>query len=116
MYANILLALHVKDSTSGFRVYAASVLERIELGSVRADSYGFQIEMTYRAIGAGAKVIEVPIRFVDRELGTSKMSAYTVVEALLLVTLWGAERVLRRVRPGRTSTRPLPAPERPGSR
>ena len=60
-----------------------TVLRRIDLGSVRAESYGFQIEMTYRAIGVGAKVTEVPIRFVDRELGTSKMSTFTVVEALV---------------------------------
>ena len=89
IYADVLLGLGVRDSTAGFRAYAASVLRRIELRSVRAESYGFQIEMTYRAIKEGAKVREVPIRFVDRELGTSKMSTYTVVEALGLVTWWG---------------------------
>jgi hypothetical protein len=81
-------------STAGFRAYAATLLRRIDLGSVRADSYGFQIEMTYRAIRGGGRVREVPIRFVDRVAGTSKMSFYTVVEALVLVTWWGARRVV----------------------
>ena len=76
-------------------------LRRIDLSSVRADSYGFQIEMTYRAMQAGARITEVPIRFVDRELGTSKMSTYTVVEALVLVSLWGAERRPRAALKGR---------------
>ncbi|MGA2528263.1 MAG: polyprenol monophosphomannose synthase [Acidimicrobiales bacterium] len=101
LYADLLLGLGVRDSTAGYRAYAASLLRRIELGSVRAESYGFQIEMTYRAIKVGARVKEVPIRFVDRELGTSKMSTYTVVEALGLVTWWGAVRVFDRLRRGR---------------
>ena len=104
-YADTLLGLNVRDSTAGFRAYSATVLRRIDLSSVRADSYGFQIEMTYRAIGAGAAVKEVPIRFVDRELGTSKMSTYTVVEALALVTVWGAQRALRRLRDRATTLR-----------
>lgn len=94
LYADIMLGLGVRDSTAGFRAYAASLLQRVDLDSVRADSYGFQIEMTYRALEAGATVKEVPIRFVDRALGTSKMSTYTVAEALLLVSWWGAQRVL----------------------
>ena len=98
LYADLLLGLHVKDSTAGFRSYSADVLRRIDLGSVRADSYGFQIEMTYRSMQAGAQVREVPIRFVDRELGTSKMSTYTVVEALGLVTWWGVQRVVDKLR------------------
>ncbi len=103
LYADLALALGVKDSTAGFRVYAASVLERVDLGSVRADGYGFQIEMTYRARRAGARIAEVPIRFVDRVEGTSKMSSRTVTEALWLVSLYGARRLVerRRVRAGR---------------
>jgi dolichol-phosphate mannosyltransferase len=98
LYAETLLGLGVKDSTAGYRAYAANVLRRIDLDSVRADSYGFQIEMTYRALRGGARVTEIPIRFVDRALGTSKMSTYTVVEALLLVTWWGAKRALVQLR------------------
>jgi dolichol-phosphate mannosyltransferase len=95
IYSSWLLGLHVADATAGFRAYAASLLSRIDLGSVRADSYGFQIEMTYRAVQGGARVREVPIRFVDRVEGTSKMSFYTIVEALVLVTWWGALRLVR---------------------
>jgi dolichol-phosphate mannosyltransferase len=100
IYADVLLGLGVRDSTAGFRAYTASVLRRIDLRTVRAESYGFQIEMTFRAMKAGARIREVPIRFVDRELGTSKMSTYTVVEALTLVTRWGARRAIDRVRGG----------------
>jgi dolichol-phosphate mannosyltransferase len=93
LYADLLLGLGVKDATAGYRAYAATLLRRIDLDSVRADSYGFQIEMTYRALQADACVTEVPIRFVDRALGTSKMSTYTVAEALVLVTWWGTRRL-----------------------
>jgi len=96
LYASACLGLDCHDSTSGFRVYAATLLARIDLSRVRADSYGFQIEMTYRAVQAGARIREVPIRFVDRVEGESKMSLYTVVEALGLVTWWGLERLAHR--------------------
>jgi dolichol-phosphate mannosyltransferase len=96
LYASALLGLGVSDSTSGFRVYAASVLRRIDLDAVRADGYGFQIEMTYQSRRAGAAIVEVPIRFVDRVDGESKMSTTIVVEALGLVTWWGAQRLVRR--------------------
>ncbi len=94
-YANVVLGLGVQDSTAGFRVYSASLLRRIPLDEVRASGYGFQIEMTYRARQAGAPISEVPIRFVDRVEGTSKMSMSTVTEALGLVTLWGLARLFR---------------------
>jgi glycosyltransferase involved in cell wall biosynthesis len=94
-YASAVLGLGVVDSTAGFRVYAASLLRRLDLPKVRAEGYGFQIEMTYRSKQAGASIVEVPIRFVDRIAGDSKMSSAIVVEALALVTYWGAGRVLR---------------------
>ncbi|HLX77617.1 MAG TPA: polyprenol monophosphomannose synthase [Acidimicrobiales bacterium] len=94
LYAKFLLGFDVEDSTAGFRAYAATLLQRIDLDEVRADSYGFQVEMTYRASLAGAKIVEVPIEFVDRVEGTSKMSAFTVAEALVLVTYWGARRLV----------------------
>ena len=95
-YATILLGLRVADSTSGYRVYSASALERIDYDTVTADGYGFQIEMTYRARRAGASIVEVPISFTDRERGQSKMSSAIVVEALALVTKWALERPFRR--------------------
>lgn len=98
IYADAMLGLGVKDSTAGFRAYAATLLRRIDLDQVRAGSYGFQVEMTYMALKVDARIREVPIRFVDRELGTSKMSAYTVVEALGLVTWWGLQRVVAALR------------------
>ncbi len=93
-----MLGLGITDSTSGFRVYASSLLDRIDLDDVRAEGYGFQIEMTYRSVQAHADVIEVPIRFMDRVGGESKMSTAIVVEALGLVTLWGIERLVGNVR------------------
>ena len=101
----------MSDSTSGFRVYASTVLRRIELDRIRADGYGFQIEMTYQAKRAGATVVEVPIRFVDRVEGESKMSMVIVVEALALVTWWGLKRLAGGVRGGTVATQdvtPLP--------
>jgi len=94
IYASSLLGLGVTDSTSGFRAYAAPVLRRIALDKIRADGYGFQIEMTYQAKRAGAPIVEVPIRFVDRVEGESKMSAFIVVEAFGLVTWWGLQRLV----------------------
>ncbi len=91
-YASLMLGLGVADSTSGYRVYSASALSKIDFRSVHADGYGFQIEMTYRAKRGGASIVEVPISFNDREFGESKMSSAIVVEALFLVTKWALER------------------------
>lgn len=88
-YAAIMLGLAVNDATAGYRVYRAETLRRIGLDGVRADGYGFQIEMTYRTVDAGLSVVEIPIVFRDRVAGTSKMHRGIVVEAFTLVTLWG---------------------------
>ncbi len=109
LYASVLLGLGIADSTSGFRAYAMSLLQRIDLDRVRADGYGFQIEMTYVSKQAGARMTEVPIRFVDRVEGESKMSSTIVVEALALVSWWGARRLF-----GSPSGRRLGAPGAPG--
>ena len=100
-YSKALLSLGVSDMTSGFRAYAASLLTRLPMGEVRADGYGFQIEMVYFAAKDGAKIVETPIRFVDRAEGYSKMSGRTIVEALALVTWWGLRDRLRGLRPKR---------------
>jgi dolichol-phosphate mannosyltransferase len=97
-YAKYMLGLDVSDSTSGYRVYSASALEKIDYNSVTADGYGFQIEMTYRARSRGASIIEVPISFKDRQRGESKMSKAIVIEALGLVTKWAVERGYRKAR------------------
>ena len=93
IYASTLLGLGVADATAGFRAYAAPLLARLDLDAIRAEGYGFQIEMTYAARRADALILEVPITFVDRVEGESKMSTYIVVEALGLVTLWGLQRL-----------------------
>ena len=95
-YAAVALRLPVRDSTSGFRAYRATALADIDLGSVRADGYGFQIEMTYRVVAKGGRVVELPIEFADRERGASKMSGRIIVEALVLVTWWGLRDRRRR--------------------
>ena len=88
-YASAVLGLGVADSTAGYRAYSAGILRQLDLDRIRAEGYGFQIEMTYRATQHGATITEVPISFVDRAAGESKMSSFIVVEALGLVTWWG---------------------------
>jgi dolichol-phosphate mannosyltransferase len=88
-YAAIVLGLAINDATAGYRVYRADALRRISLDGVQAGGYGFQIEMTYRAVRAGLSVVEVPIEFRDRVSGSSKMSGGIVREAFALVTYWG---------------------------
>ena len=98
-YARTMLGLSVRDATAGFRAYRADTLARIDLDHVRADGYGFQVEMTYRVERDGGRVVEIPIQFRDRTLGKSKMSGRIVVEALLLVTRWGVRDRLHRRHP-----------------
>jgi dolichol-phosphate mannosyltransferase len=96
-YASTVLGLKVRDATSGFRAYRASVLKTVEAGATRATGYGFQVELAYRAHRLGAEIVEVPITFNDRVRGVSKMSWHIIGEAMSLVTWWGVrDRVLRR--------------------
>jgi dolichol-phosphate mannosyltransferase len=95
LYASAVLGLGVSDSTAGYRCYSAGILRKLDLDRIRAEGYGFQIEMTYRARQYGGAITEVPIKFVDREMGESKMSSFIVVEALGLVTFWGLGRIVR---------------------
>ncbi|MGK2929893.1 MAG: polyprenol monophosphomannose synthase [Acidimicrobiales bacterium] len=88
-YVTAMLDLGVADATAGYRAYRSTMLDALDLPSIRADGYGFQIEMTYRTVEAGGRIVEVPISFTDRIRGTSKMSGRIVAEALLLVTKWG---------------------------
>jgi dolichol-phosphate mannosyltransferase len=81
-YAQHLLGVRVRDLTGGFKCFNRKVLEEIHLESVHADGYGFQIELTYYALKAGFSVVEVPIVFRDRQLGTSKMSPRIALEAV----------------------------------
>jgi dolichol-phosphate mannosyltransferase len=82
LYARLLLGAPVRDLTGGFKCYRRVVLETIDLDAVRSRGYAFQIETTYRALRAGFRVVEIPITFVDREVGGSKMSRGIVLEAI----------------------------------
>src|SRR5213083_1759350 len=86
-YARVLLGVHVRDLTGGFKFYRRAVLESIDLDAVHSKGYAFQIETTYRALRAGFRVIEIPITFADREAGGSKMSRAIVAEAIWKVPL-----------------------------
>ncbi len=84
-YARLVLGLRVRDLTGGFKCFRREVLEAIQFDGVRSQGYAFQVELTYRAVRAGFRVVEVPIVFKDRERGQSKMSWRIAVEAMWLV-------------------------------
>jgi dolichol-phosphate mannosyltransferase len=83
----LVLGLRVRDLTGGFKCFRREVLEAIHFDGVRSQGYAFQVELTYRAVQAGFKVVEVPIVFRDRQRGTSKMSWRIAAEAMWLVPL-----------------------------
>src|SRR5829696_3891404 len=89
LYASLLLRSGVVDVTSGYRAYKADVLRRVDVAATRATGYGFQSEMAYRVVQAGGKIVEIPITFVDRVAGVSKMTLKVASEELVLVTRWG---------------------------
>ena len=98
-YAAGVLGLAVNDATAGFRAYRTSALEQMELETVTADGYAFQIEMTHRLVRAGGRIVEFPIEFRDRRAGQSKLSQGIVGEGLgLVLRLWVADRRGRRLR------------------
>ncbi len=96
MFARFVLGIPIHDCTGGFRCYRRHVLESIELDTVLSRGYAFQIELTYRVLHAGFKISEVPIIFIDRRLGVSKMSGDIVIEAVTYVL---RERFSRRISP-----------------
>ena len=99
-YASTVLGVKIRDCTSGYRAYRATVLRRVEADATRATGYGFQVELAYRAHRLGATIVEVPITFNDRVRGESKMSWHIIGEAMSLVTWWGLrDRLFRRTRP-----------------
>jgi dolichol-phosphate mannosyltransferase len=96
-YVRLAMGLKVHDATAGFRAYRAETLASLDLESVESQGYCFQVDMTWRVIQAGGRVEEVPITFVERELGVSKMSGSIIREALVKVTIWGAQRRWRQI-------------------
>ncbi|MFC4591556.1 polyprenol monophosphomannose synthase [Sphaerisporangium corydalis] len=100
-YARLMLGVPVRDTTAGFRAYRASTLEKIGLDDVRSEGYCFQVDLTLRTVRGGLRVAEVPITFVDRVVGASKMSRAIVAEAFWRVTVWGLTGLPRRLRRSR---------------
>jgi dolichol-phosphate mannosyltransferase len=103
-YVSLMLRVPVRDATAGFRAYRAEIVEKVGLERVRADGYGFQIEMAYEVHKAGGTIVELPIAFRDRVRGVSKMSPNIIGEALWLVTRWGMRDRIRRLRRRRAAS------------
>lgn len=97
LYIRLVLGIPVHDATAGFRVYRTSALEKLGLEGVQSQGYCFQVDLTWRAVQAGLRVEEVPITFVERELGTSKMNQAIVAEALWRVLRWGVRSRAARI-------------------
>ena len=95
-YANLLLSLGIKDTTSGFRIYTTELVKKMEISTIRSEGYCFQIEMTRRAILRGGAIAEIPITFIERAYGVSKMSFMIALEAVVRITAWGALRLIGR--------------------
>jgi dolichol-phosphate mannosyltransferase len=95
-YSQFTLNLEVKDSTAGFRIYRTSLLKRMQLKTIRSEGFSFQIEMTKRAVEQGAVITEIPITFIERAYGKSKMSKKIIIEAMVRVTFWGVQRIFRK--------------------
>jgi dolichol-phosphate mannosyltransferase len=88
-YTRVLLGVPLRDATGGYRAFRRSALETLDLADVESAGYCFQVDLAWRAVQSGLRVVEVPITFVERERGDSKMSGAIVAEALLRVTRWG---------------------------
>ncbi|GAA3114050.1 polyprenol monophosphomannose synthase [Planomonospora alba] len=98
LYSRMMLGFPVRDATAGFRAYRASTLEKIGLDDVASQGYCFQVDLTLRTVRHGLRVTEVPITFVERTVGASKMSRDIMAEALWRITLWGVTGLPRRLR------------------
>jgi dolichol-phosphate mannosyltransferase len=110
LYSRTALGISTRDVTAGYRVFRRQVLAELDLDAVASQGYCFQIDMCWRAVQAGFRVVEVPITFTERERGRSKMSGSIVAEAMWQVARWGTNRLLRR---GGPATRPADRPDPP---
>jgi dolichol-phosphate mannosyltransferase len=98
LYTRLALGVPLRDATGGYRAYRREVLERIDYSAVASQGYCFQVDLAWKAMRAGFRVSEVPITFVERQRGESKMSGAIVREALLRVTVWGARHRWQQLR------------------
>lgn len=103
LYSRWMLGLPYRDITAGYRVFRADALRALRLDEVHSHGYGFQVDMLWHAHRAGLRIVEVPITFVERSEGESKMTGAIVFEAMVRVTAWGIRELPRRV--GRTLRR-----------
>ena len=110
IYTRIMLGLGVRDATAGFRAYRAATLRTISLSQVESTGYCFQIDLTVRVANAGLRIVEVPITFVEREHGASKMSNSIILEAFWRVAQWGVARRVRRNRSDESTASWCPCP------
>lgn len=101
LYVRLLLGIKVKDATAGYRLFRRATLEAIDLGSVRSTGYVFQTDLAYRTLTRGLRVTEVPIEFIERERGDSKMSGQVAKESLRMITRWGLSQRRAQLRRGR---------------
>jgi dolichol-phosphate mannosyltransferase len=93
-----MLGIPLHDATGGYRAFRADALRTLDLSNVESKGYCFQVDMAWRAVRSGLRVVEVPIEFIERELGDSKMNQKIVTEALWRVTQWGAADKLAKSR------------------
>lgn len=91
LYPRLMLGLDLTDITAGYRAYRAQTLREMDLAAVQSKGYGFQVDMTFRTARLGKRIVEVPITFVEREFGESKMSGNIITEAVTNVTKWGLQ-------------------------
>jgi dolichol-phosphate mannosyltransferase len=98
LYTRAMLGIPLHDATGGYRAFRADALRTLDLSNVESKGYCFQVDMAWRAVRSGLRVVEVPIEFIERELGDSKMNQKIVTEALWRVTQWGAADKLAKSR------------------
>ena len=96
-WVRLITGMKLRDATGGYRLFRRETLERIDLATVASAGYTFQVDLAWRTSRAGLKIVEVPITFVERELGASKMSGNIVAEALWRTTVWGTKYRLGRL-------------------
>lgn len=115
LYTRMLLGMPVRDATAGYRLFRRATLEAIDLDAVQSLGYVFQADLAYRTVRAGLRVVEVPIEFVERERGESKMSGAVATESLRRITRWGVSERRERWRVGRARRAARPRQEQRSS-
>ena len=98
LYTRLLLGIHVRDATAGYRLFRRTTLEKIDLDDVSSYGYVFQADLAFRTLRAGLRVVEVPIEFVERVRGDSKMTRDVATESLRRITRWGLSERRRQLR------------------